>query len=55
MKDNINLEFIRSTVLNYSPYILFEQDKIALSFGLEEHILNRSCKSSIYTESEQFY
>ena len=42
-------------VHNYSSYILSEQEKIALSFGLEQHISNRSCKNSIYTEFEQFY
>ena len=36
MKDNINLEFIKHTVHNYSSHILFEQEKIALSFGLEQ-------------------
>ena len=42
-------------VHNYSSYILSEQEKITLSFGLEQHISNRSCKNSIYTEFEQFY
>ena len=55
MTDNVNLEFIKHTVYNYSFYIFPEQGKIALSFGLEQHIPNRSCKNSIYTEFEQFY
>ena len=55
MEDNVNLEFIKHTVHNYSSYILSEQEKIALSFGLEQHIPNRSFKNLIYIESEQFY
>ena len=55
MKDDVDLEFIKHTVHNYSSYILSEQEKIALSFGLEQHISNRPCKNSIYTEFEQFY
>ena len=54
MTDNVYLEFIKHTVYNYSSYIFSEQEKIALSFGLEKHIPNRSCKNPIYTESEQF-
>ena len=38
MKDNVDLEFIKRTVHNYSFYILSEQEKIALSFGLEQNI-----------------
>ena len=55
MKDNVNLEFIKHTVQNYSSYILSEQEMIALSFGLEQHIPNRFCKNSICAEFEQFY
>ena len=55
MKGNVNLEFIKHTVHNYSSYILSEQEKIALSFGLERHIPNRSCKNSICADFEQFY
>ena len=55
VKDNLNLKFIKHSVHNYSSYIFSEQEKIALSFGLEQHIPNRSCKNSIYTEFEQFY
>ena len=54
MTDNVYLEFIKHTVYNYSSYIFSEQEKIALSFGLEKRIPNRSCKNPIYTESEQF-
>ena len=54
MKDNVNLEFIKHTVHNYSSYILSEQEKIALSFGLEQHNPNRSCKNSIYTSLSNF-
>ena len=54
MKDNVNLEFIKYTVHNYSSYILSEQEKIALSFGLEQHNPNRSCKNSIYTSLSNF-
>ena len=50
MKDNVNLEFIKCMVDNYSSYILSEQEKIVLSFGLEQHIPKRSCKNLIYTE-----
>ena len=53
MKDNVNLEFIKHTVHNYSSYILSEQEKIVLSFGLEQHIPKRSCKNLIYTEFYQ--
>ena len=35
MKDNVNLEFIKNTVHNYLSYIISEQEKIALSLGLE--------------------
>ena len=38
MKNNVNLEFIKRTVHNYSFYILSEQEEIALSFGLEQNI-----------------
>ena len=55
VKDNLNLKFIKHSVHNYSSYIFSEQEKIALSFGLEQHIPNRSCKNSIYTEFEEFY
>ena len=55
MKDNVNLEFIKHTVQNYLSYILSKQEKIVLSFRLEQHIPNRSFKNSIYTEFEQFY
>ena len=54
VKDNVNLEFIKHTVHNYSSYILSEQEKIALSFGLEQHNPNRSCKNSIYTSLSNF-
>ena len=54
-KDNVNLEFIKCTVHSYSSYILSDQQKIALSFGLKQQIPNRSCKNSIYSEFEQFY
>ena len=54
MKDNVNLEFIKHTVHNYSSYILSEQEKIALSFGWEQHNPNRSCKNSIYTSLSNF-
>ena len=54
MKDNVKLEFIKNTVHNYSSDILFKQEKIALSFGLAQHIPNRSCKNSIYTELNNF-
>ena len=54
MTDNVNLQFIKHTVHNYSSYIFSEQEKIALSFGLEQHIPNRSCKNPTYTEFEQF-
>ena len=47
MTDNVNLEFIKHTVYNYSFYIFPEQEKIALSFALEQHIPNRSCKNPI--------
>ena len=47
MKDKFNLEFIKNTVHNYSSNILSEQEKIVLSFRLEEDIPNRSCKNSI--------
>ena len=55
MTDNVNLEFIKHAVHNYSSTIFSEQERITLSFGLEQHIPNRSCKNSIYTEFEQFY
>ena len=54
MKDDVDLEFIKHTVHNYSSYILSEQEKIALSFGLEQHNPNRSCKNSIYTSLSNF-
>ena len=57
-----NLQWNTTLILNfsktrfsYSSYILSEQKKIALSFGLGQHFPNRSCKNSIYTEFEQFY
>ena len=55
MKDNVNLEFIKNKVHNYSSYMLSEQEKIAFSFRFEQHIPIRSCKNSIYNEFEQFY
>ena len=53
MKDNVNLEFIKHTVHSYLSYITSEQEKIALSLGLEQHI-PKIFKKSIDTGLRNF-
>ena len=47
--------YLHNTVHNFSSYELTQDERIALSFGLDQHIPNKPVKHDIDTEFEQFY
>ena len=48
-------EHMNSIVHNYSSYVLSKDEKIALSYGLENNIPTNTSRIIINTEFEQFY
>ena len=48
-------EHMNSIVHNYSSYVLSKDEKIALSYGLENNIPTKTSRIIINTEFEQFY
>ena len=45
----------QSIVHNYSSYVLSKDEKMQLSYGLENHIPTKFCRIAINTKFEQFY
>ena len=50
-----NREFIKQTIHNFSSYELNDDEKIALSFGLDQHIPSKLNNNEVQTEFESLY
>ena len=48
-------DYIKHTVHNFSSYVLSDEEWTALSFGLDQHIPNKTNKNKINSEFERFY
>ena len=55
LKDYHPLIYIKHTVCNMSSYVLSDEEQLALSFGLDQHVTVKSDTNLISTEFEHYF